>query len=430
MPTSMRRVAIAATVGTVIEWYDFFLYGTAAALVFNKLFFPVADPITGTLLSLAAYATGFVARPFGGVLAGHLGDRLGRKATLLFTLVGMGLATSLIGLLPTYQAIGAGAPVLLVLLRILQGVATGGEWGGAALLTVEHARSRRGFWGSFLTVGILLGLVLGTLAFSLFNGLPAAAFLAWGWRIPFLLSIVLVGLGLYIRTQVAETPEFTEVKQRNEHARLPLLAALREPRNVLAILGMRMAENSSFYVYSVFVLAYVTQFLHLPRSLVLAAVMVGALVECVSSVLFGILCDRVGGKVIMQAGIIFQILFAFPFFWLLDTRAPAAIFLSVTAGLALGNGAISSVQPEFFARFFGTRARYSGISLGREAGTVIGGGVVPLVATALLASLHANWPIAAIMAGLGVIGLLALATATMHPVTESDRSPSAAEAGR
>jgi MHS family shikimate/dehydroshikimate transporter-like MFS transporter len=428
MSTSMRRVTAAATFGTVIEWYDFFLYGTAAALVFNKLFFPVADPINGTLLAFASYATGFVARPFGGVLSGHLGDRLGRKATLLFTLVGMGLATSLIGLLPTYQTIGVSAPILLVLLRVLQGVATGGEWGGAALLTVEHARARRGFWGSFLTVGILLGLILGTLAFSLFNGLPAAAFLAWGWRIPFLLSIVLVAVGFYIRTQVAETPEFAQVKQRNENARLPLLTALREPRNVLAIFGMRMAENSSFYMYSVFVLAYVTQFLHLSRSLVLAAVMVGALVECVSSVLFGILCDRIGGKPIMQAGIIFQILFAFPFFWLLDTKAPAAIFLSVTAGLALGNGAISSVQPDFFARFFSTRARYSGISLGREAGTIIGGGVVPLVATALLASFHATWPIAVIMAGLGILGLLGLAMARVHPVTDADRSPSAVAA--
>jgi len=423
---SMSRVALAATVGTVIEWYDFFLYGTAAALVFNKLFFPGVDALSGVLLSFATYATGFLARPLGGVICGHFGDRLGRRAILQLTLVLMGVSTFAVGLLPTYHSVGVLAPVLLVLLRILQGLATGGEFGGAALLTVEHAKARRGFWGSLLTVGILLGLVLGTLAFSVFDGMGQASFLSWGWRVPFLISVVLVALGYYIRRRVEETPEFAEVKRDRQQARRPVVEVLRAPRNVLAILGIRLAENSSFYIYSVFVLAYVTQFLHLSKSLILTAVMVAAAVECVTAIGFGVLADRIGSRPVMRAGLVFQVVFAFPFFWLLNTTAPAAVFLAVTAGMAVGNGAVSAVEPDFFARFFPAGTRYSGISIGRESGTIIGGGLFPLAATALLAATHTSWPIALIMAACSVLGLAALGVAREHEDDPASRTPAQA----
>jgi MHS family shikimate/dehydroshikimate transporter-like MFS transporter len=349
--------------------------------------------------------------PLGGVICGHFGDRVGRRAILQLTLVLMGVSTFAVGLLPTYQSVGVLAPVLLVGVRIVQGLATGGEFGGAALLTVEHAEARRGFWGSLLTVGILLGLVLGTLAFSVFGGLSEAQFLAWGWRMPFLISVVLVALGFYIRRRVEESPEFAEVKRDRGQARSPVVEALRAPRNVLAILSIRLAENSSFYMYSVFVLAYVTQFLHLSKSLILTAVMVAAAVECVTAIGFGVLADRIGSRPVMRAGLLFQVVFAFPFFWLLDTTAPAAVFLAVTAGMAVGNGAISAVEPDFFARFFPAATRCSGISIGRESGTIIGGGLFPLAATALLAGTHASWPIALIMAACSVLGLIALGVA-------------------
>jgi MFS family permease len=404
----MKRVATAATVGTVIEWYDFFIYGTAAALVFNKLFFPQVDPMVGTLLAFATSATGFGARPLGAIVSGHYGDRIGRKALLIATLLIMGAATFCIGLLPTYASIGIAAPILLLLLRMIQGFATGGEWGGAALMVVESSpANRRNTWGSLITVGILLGLVLALTTFSTFNNfMSEATFLSWGWRVPFLLSGVLVAIGLYIRLNVGESPEFERMAKRGERKAMPLIEAFKQPKSILVIFFIRIAENFSFYTMAAFSLFYVASVLGLPRSVALNAVIVAALAECVSAVLFGVLADRIGSRKVLMFGLAFQLAFAFPFFWLLETKAPGLIILAIAMGMALANGAISSVQPDFFAKFFGANIRYSGISIGREGATIIGGGLAPVIATALIQWGGGSWAVAACMAATSLVGFL------------------------
>lgn len=275
---SIRKVALASFIGTAIEWYDYFLYGTAAALVFGTLFFPDSDPAIGTLLAFATFGVGFFARPLGGIVFGHFGDKVGRKAMLVTTLLIMGIATTLIGFLPTYATIGVWAPILLVALRILQGFGVGGEWGGAVLMAVEHSpRGRRGFYGSWPQMGVPAGLLLGTAMLYLFALLPEEQFLSWGWRVPFLLSIVLVGVGLYIRLAIEESPAFQRVQESNTTARMPIIDVLRTyPKAVLIAMGLRVAENGSFYVFSVFVLAYVTSQLGLPNSTILIGVMIAA----------------------------------------------------------------------------------------------------------------------------------------------------------
>jgi MFS family permease len=406
MSAPMRKITAAATVGTVIEWYDFFVYLPAAALVFNRLFFPQADALTGTLLSFGTYATGFFARPLGAIVAGHYGDRVGRKALLIATLVIMGGATFLIGLLPIYADAGVAAPVLLLALRMVQGFATGGEWGGAALMVVETSPpSRRNIWGSFITVGILLGLVLASTAFTAVNAVVSdEAFLSWGWRVPFLLSALLVAIGLYIRLNIGESTEFEDVVRRKETVEVPLFEALKYPRNILTIFFIRIAENFSFYTFAAFSLSYVSTVLGLPRALALNGVIVAALAECVTAVLFGALADRIGSRKVMLFGLGFQVVFAFPFFWLMETRAPGLVMLAIAAGCACANGAISSVQPDYFARFFGTSIRYSGISIGREGATIIGGGLAPVIATALVTWAGASWPVALCMVVTSMIG--------------------------
>lgn len=406
MTAAMGRITTAATIGTVIEWYDFFVYLPAAALVFNKLFFPQTDPLTGTLLAFGTSATGFFARPLGAVVAGHYGDRIGRKALLIATLVIMGGATFLIGLLPTYASAGILAPVLLLVLRMVQGFATGGEWGGAALMVVESSpHSQRNIWGSFITVGILLGLVLASTAFTAVNGIVSDdAFLNWGWRVPFLLSALLVAVGLYIRLNVGESREFEDVVRTGKSAKVPLIEALKYPGHVLIIFFIRIAENFSFYTFAVFSLSYVSAALSLPRSLALNAVIVAALAECVTAVLFGALADRIGSRKVMLFGLGFQVVFAFPFFRLMEMKAPGLVMLAIALGLACANGAISSVQPDYFARFFGANIRYSGISIGREGATIIGGGLSPVIATALVTSTASSWPVALCMMLTSVIG--------------------------
>jgi MFS transporter, MHS family, shikimate and dehydroshikimate transport protein len=402
----MAKVVSAATVGTVIEWYDFFVYLPAAALVFNKLFFPQADPLTGTLLAFGTSATGFLARPLGAVVAGHYGDRIGRKALLIASLAIMGGATFLIGLLPTYASAGIMAPVLLLVLRVVQGFATGGEWGGAALMVVESSPSRRrNIWGSFITVGILLGLVLASTAFTAVNGVVSDnAFLTWGWRVPFLLSALLVAVGLYIRLNVGESKEFEDMVKSGKTAAVPLIEALMYPRHILTIFFIRIAENFSFYTFAAFSLSYVSAVLGLPRSLALNGVIVAALAECVTAVLFGALADRIGSRKVMLSGLGFQAVFAFPFFWLMETKAPGLVMLAIALGFACANGAISAVQPDYFAGFFGANIRYSGISIGREGATIIGGGLSPVIATALVTSTGASWPVALCMMFTSVIG--------------------------
>ncbi len=409
--TSITQVAIASFIGTAIEWYDFFLYGTAAALIFNKLFFPTFDPLSGTLAAFGTYAVGFVARPLGGIVFGHYGDKVGRKAMLSLTLLLMGVATFCIGLLPTYATIGPWAPVLLIFLRILQGFGVGGEWGGAVLMAVEHAPAgRRGFYGSWPQVGVPAGLLLSTSAFSVVSMLPEEQLLSWGWRVPFLLSLLLVGVGVFIRLRIAETPAFNRVQETGSVVRVPLFDALRShPRNILLAMGARLAENGVFYIYSVFVLVYVTEQLKLPRSMALNGVLLATAGELISIPAFGALSDRIGRRPVYMGGAAFSALFAFPFFWLIDTQHSTLVWLAIVLGLAIGHGAMYGPQASFFSELFGARVRYSGASLGYQLASVFAGGLSPLVATSLLQWSHGKpWPIAIYMIAMALITLVSV----------------------
>jgi MHS family shikimate/dehydroshikimate transporter-like MFS transporter len=384
---SIISVAIASLVGTTIEWYDFFLYGTAAALVFNRLFFPTFDPIAGTLASFGTYAVGFAARPIGGIVIGHYGDRVGRKTMLVFTLVVMGLATMLIGVLPTYAAIGPWAAVLLVILRLAQGFGVGGEWGGAVLMAVEHAPpARRGFYGSWPQMGVPAGLLLSTSVFSLFAGLPDAQFLAWGWRIPFLLSGLLVIIGLMIRLRLLETPAFAKLKHGAREVRLPIVDVLRRyQREVAVAVGARIAENGGFYIYSVFALVYGTQHVRMPRQMILNGVLIGAAIDLMLMPIFGALSDRVGRRPVYLFGAVMTGVSAFPLFWLLDTASPVLVWSGLSLAF-VGHAAMYAPQAAFFAELFGTDVRYSGASLGSQLASVLAGGLSPFIATALLSA--------------------------------------------
>ena len=385
---SIRRVILASFIGTTIEWYDFFLYGTAAALVFNRLFFPNVDSLTGTLSAFGTFAVGFIARPFGGLIFGHFGDRLGRKSMLVTSLLIMGVATFVIGLLPTYHSIGVLAPILLVSMRFAQGIGVGGEWGGAVLMAVEHsAGTKRGFHGSWPQMGVPAGLLLSTIVFSICSSaFSDAEFLAWGWRVPFLLSVVLIGVGLFIRLRILETPVFLQLKQHEDLPQPPITTLLRRyPRNVLLGMGLRFAENGTFYVLTVFVLSYGEFHLGLPRSTMLTGVILSSFIGLFTTPAFGALSDRVGRRPVYLGGALFTMFFAFPFFWLLDTQSPVLIWLAIILGVNLGHDAMYGPQAAFFSELFGTRVRYTGASLSYQLSSVFAGGFAPLVATALLA---------------------------------------------
>ncbi|MDY7226361.1 MFS transporter [Hyalangium rubrum] len=430
---SIVKVAAASFIGTAIEWYDFFLYGTAAALVFNRLFFPSFDPLTGTLAAFGTFAVGFIARPLGGVVFGHFGDKIGRKTMLSATLMIMGAATFAVGLLPSYESIGAWAPALLVILRLLQGFGLGGEWGGAVLMAVEHAPAhRRGFYGSWPQMGAPAGLLVATAVFSFFSRLPEETFLSWGWRVPFLLSAVLIGIGVFIRLSVAESPVFAHRKEEAKQPSIPVLEAIRNyPKQILLAMGARFAENGFFYIITTFVLTYGTERLGLPRTTLLNGVLVATAVHLVAIPSFGALSDVLGRRPVYLAGAAACGLLAFPFFMLINTKETGLIWLAITLGI-IAHAAMYGPQASFFSELFGTRVRYSGASLGYQLASVFAGGLSPVVATALLAkSGGQSWPISVYMVGLAVITLvsvfLSAETFRAHLVEEA---PSTASSGQ
>ncbi len=385
-PSSIRKVILASLIGTSLEWYDFFIYGIAAALVFNKVFFPDFDPLVGTLLSFATFAVGFVARPLGGVVFGHYGDKIGRKNVLVATLLLMGIATMLVGALPTHAAIGIWAPVLLVLLRFLQGLGLGGEWGGAVLMTLESGDPRRrGLNASWPQVGVPIGLLLANGVLSLVGALTTeAAFHTWGWRVPFLLSGILVLVGLWIRTTVAESPLFTEVEQSGEKEAAPIMEVLRRyPKNVLLAIGARVGVDVAFYTFVLFVTTYVATYLELPSHYALNATLIAAAVQVVAIPYFGHLSDRFGRRPVMLIGAIGAAVWVFVFFALLDTGQFAIIALAMIVALIM-HAALYGPQASFIAEMFPTKVRYTGASMGYQLAGILGGALAPIISVALL----------------------------------------------
>ena len=384
--TSINQVALSGLIGATVEWYDFFLYGTAAALVFGQLFFPSSDPLVGTIAAFGSFAFGYLSRPVGAVVFGHYGDKIGRKTMLILTLLIMGIATFLIGLLPTYDTIGVWAPILLLVLRFFQGIGLGGEWGGAVLLAVEHSpRNKRGFYGSLIQIGAPAGLLLGTGAFLIVSTLPEEQFLSWGWRVPFLVSVLLIGVGLFIRLKIMETPAFSQVKESGTEARMPMVEVFRDyPKNVLLTMGARLSEGQVFNIFAVFAITYATTQLELTRSTVLYGVLIGAAVECLTLPVFGAFADRFGRRPVYMGGAAFCALFAFPFFWLLDTENTVLIWLALALGFAIGHSAMWGPQASFFSEAFGTRVRYSGTSFVYQFSGIASSALTPLIATALL----------------------------------------------
>jgi metabolite-proton symporter len=410
---SPRKVIVASLLGTSLEWYDFFLYSTAAAIVFNKLFFPDVDPAIGTLLAFTTAAVGFVARPLGGIVFGHLGDRRGRKQVLVITLLTMGIATVLIGALPTYDAIGIAAPILLAVLRFVQGLGLGGEWGGAVLMTLEHgAPERRGLNSSWPQVGVPMGNLLAAGALGVLGAvLSEDAFLSWGWRIPFLLSGALVLAGLWIRLTVAESPLFAEVERSGAKAKLPLLEVLkRHPRQLLIAMAARIGTDVAFYTFTVYSLVYITTVVGRERSVGLTAVLVGSACQLALIPFFGALSDRFGRRPVYAAGAIAAAAWAFAFFPLLATGSTPVIVLAVLVALAT-HAAMYGPQAAFIAELFATELRYSGASMGYQLAGILGGGIAPIVAIALVDATGTSFAVSGYVLAMVVLTLIALAVA-------------------
>jgi MFS family permease len=411
--TSPRTVLAASLIGTTIEWYDFFLFATAAGIVFPKLFYGSGDPTVATLLSFATFAIGFVARPIGGLIFGHIGDRMGRRETLIVTMGLTGVATAAIGFLPSYAAIGVSAPILLVVLRVIQGIAIGGEWGGAVLMAVEYApRGKRGLYGATPQIGLGLGLALGTGVFA-FLGLVMddAAFLSWGWRVAFIASLLLVAIGLVVRLAVMETPAFRRMQAAAETSRVPVVDVLRDPpsrRNLGWTLLARWAEGASFNTWGVFVLTYTVATLKMPRTEVLVAVTAAAVLSAVVVLLAGAWGDRIGRGKVFAIGCAVLVVGVFPAFALLGTRSIGLVTIVLLVMLGLSYGLTSGAESTLFAEVFPTRTRYTGMSLAFQGGGIYASGLTPLILTSLLALGGGSpWYAAGYLALAGVVSTVA-----------------------
>ena len=407
----MKRVATASFIGTALEGYDFLIYANAAALVFGQLFFPVTDdPLTGTLLAFSTFAVGFIARPIGGIIAGHYGDRIGRKPMLVWTLTVMGVVTMLIGFLPTYQQIGIAAPILLTVLRLIQGLAYGGEWGGAVLMVVEYApEDERGFWGSLPQAAIPLGFLVATAVLSISISISGDQFLVWGWRIPFILSILPVLVGLYIRLKIDETPEFQKVRKQSATAKTPVVEAFRlQGKEIVLATGTFILVSGPYYIIISFVLSYATTVLSISRDVMLNGILIASAAQFFACIGFASLSDRVDRRPVMLGGGFFMLAFAYPFFWMINTADPVLIWTAQTLGL-VALGALYGPIAAFFAELFESNVRYTAASLGYQVGQVFGGGIAPFISTALIAAVGgAYWPVPIYMIVLTLIGLASI----------------------
>jgi metabolite-proton symporter len=413
----LRRAVVASTIGTAIEWYDFFLYSTVTGLVFAKLFFPNSDPLVGTLEAFAVYAVGFVARPVGAAIFGHYGDRIGRKATLIATLMLMGIATFLVAFVPTYESIGIWGAVILTVLRFVQGIGVGGEWGGSVLLSMEWSRThdQRGLIASWPQFGVPCGLFLANLAVLAFSQMSGEEFLAWGWRLPFALSIVLVAVGLYIRLGILETPTFTRLLEAERLERAPVPAVLRgHGKEILLSAFARMAEQAPFYIFTAFVFAYAVNALKVPRDFILTAVLAASVLSFITIPLFGHISDRIGRKKTYMIGAALTGVFGFLYFAMLDTGSYALIFLAIVLSL-IPHDIMYGPQAALIAELFPGRLRYSGASLGYQLASVIAGGPAPLIATWLFATYGTPYAIAAYILACAIVSLIA--TALMRDYT-------------
>ncbi|QGU11263.1 MFS transporter [Leclercia sp. J807] len=406
----MRKLVFASVLGNALEWYDFFLYGTAAALVFGPLFFPVGgDPMQGTLLAFSGFAVGFLARPLGGIVFGHLGDRYSRKMTLIMTLTLMGATTFVIGLLPTYAQIGIWAPLSLITLRFLQGVASGGEWGGGVLMLSENApASRRGYFTAWSQMGVSGGFVLSAFAFYLVQKLPEAELMSWGWRVPFLLSIVIFLVGVYIRKNIRESKAFTQARPEEKHEKIPLMVLVREhPKALMQAIALRLPENGASYIFFTFSVVY-AKHIGIGTGEIISAVTLAMLVEFFSILFWGALSDRIGLKPVYYIGVIGLLVMAFPFFWLLSTGDYGWIMLAMLLGLPFCHGAMIGTQPCIMSDLFPVRVRYSGLALGHEVGSIFSGGLGPMLAVALLMHFDASWPISLLLMAYALLAWIAL----------------------
>src|ERR1700716_4491469 len=407
----LRKAVIASTIGTTIEWYDFFLYGTAAGLIFGKLFFPNEDPLTATLAAFGTYFIGFVGRPIGAAIFGHYGDRIGRKATLVATLLCMGIATFLIAFVPTYESIGIWGAVILTILRMFQGIGVGGEWGGSVLLAMEWSRThgQRGLVASWPQFGVPCGLFLANLAVLAFSAWSGDQFATWGWRIPFLLSIVLVGIGLWIRLGIMETPVFQQLLDDQRIEPAPILEVIKQqPKEIILSAVLRMSEQAPFYIFTAFIFAYAVGTLKMSRDLILWAVMAAACVSLVSIPLWGHISDLIGRRKMYLIGAATTGVFGFVYFGLVDTAVPSLVFIAIVLSL-IPHDMQYGPQAALIAEAFTPRLRYSGASLGYQLASVIAGGPAPLIATALFAAYHSGYAISIYIAACAVVSLIAAA---------------------